>query len=62
MAWLYSQQKQPMELDGFGTHGYMLYSLGSTVSIKIRQNQEKDLGGFGGFGRVRVNDEANEGY
>ena len=25
------QQKQPVEFDGFGTHGYMLYSLGYTV-------------------------------
>ena len=35
MAWLYTQswiqQKQPVEFDGFGTHGYMLYSLGYTV-------------------------------
>ena len=36
-----------MEFDGFGTHGYMLYSLGCTESITIRQNQEKDFGGFG---------------
>ena len=30
MAWLdtqpWIQQKQPVESDGFGTHGYMLYS------------------------------------
>ena len=28
-------QKQPVEFDGFGTHGYMLYSLGYTVEYWI---------------------------
>ena len=28
-SWI--QQKQPVEFDGFGTHGYMLYSQGYTV-------------------------------
>ena len=35
MAWLVhsleSDKKQPMEFDGFGTRGYMLYLLGCTV-------------------------------
>ena len=31
------QQKQPVEFDGFGTHGYMLYSLGYTVEYWIQQ-------------------------
>ncbi len=54
-SWI--QQQQPVEFDGFGTHGYKCTCpihwaiLWSTESIKIRQNQEKD---FGGFGVVRV--------
>ena len=54
-SWI--QQKQPVEFDGFGTHGYVLYSLGymwSNESIKIRQNQEKDFGEFGGTCTVYV--------
>ena len=35
MAWIYtvaeSNKKQPVEFDGFGTHGYMLYSCVSAV-------------------------------
>ena len=31
------QQKQPVEFDGFGTHGYMLY----TVAYWIHQNPSK---------------------
>ena len=36
-SWI--QQKQPVEFDGFGTHGYMLYSLGYTVESWIQQKQ-----------------------
>ena len=32
-SWI--QQKQPVEFDGFGTHGYVLYSLGYTVEYWI---------------------------
>ena len=43
------QQKQPVEFDGFGTRGYlcMLYSLGSTKSTKIKQNQVIDFDDLG---------------
>ena len=59
MAWLYTVLNPTKAAGGvwwiWFTCGYMLYSLGyilgSTESIKIRQNQEKD---FGGFGLVRV--------
>ena len=42
-------QKQPVEFDGFGTHGYMLYSLGYTVEYWIHQNQAKPGEGFWGI-------------
>ena len=35
-----------VEFDGFGTHGYMLYSLGYTVEYWIHQNQAKPGSGF----------------
>ena len=41
MAWL---QKQPVEFDGFGTHGYMLYSLGYTCTVLNPQKSSKTRG------------------
>ena len=55
MAWLFTQswiqQKQPVEFDGFGTHGKTCSIrwaiLWSAESIKIRQNQGVDFNGLG---------------
>ena len=44
-SWI--QQKQPVEFDGFGTHGYMLYSRHYAVEYWIHQNQAKPGGGLG---------------
>ena len=44
------QQKQPVEFDGFGAHGYMLYSLGYTVEYWIQQKQPVEFDGFGTHG------------
>ena len=50
MDWLdiqsWIQQKQPVEFDGFGTYGCMLYSLGYTEDYWIQQNQAKPVEGF----------------
>ena len=49
MAWLYTQswiRSSRWEFDGFGTHGYVLYSLGYTVEYWIHQNQAKPGEGF----------------
>ena len=43
-SWM--QQKQPVEFDGFATHGYMLYALAYTVQYWIHQNQAKPELGF----------------
>ena len=51
-SWI--QQKQLVEFDRFGTHGYMLNSLGYTVEYWIHQNQAKPEKDFGEFGIVRV--------
>ena len=45
-----SNKKQPVELDGFGTHGYMLYSLEYAVVYWSHQNQAKPGVDFVGFG------------
>ena len=42
------QQKQPVEFDGFGTRGYMLYSLG--YEYWIQQKQPVEFDGFGTHG------------
>ena len=47
-SWI--QQKQPVEFDGFSTHGYMLYSLGYTVEYWIQQKQPVEFDGFSTYG------------
>ena len=44
------QQKQPVEFDGFGTHGYMLYLMDYTVEYWIQQKQPVEFDGFGTHG------------
>ena len=41
-----SNRSSPGEFDGFGTRGYVLYSLGYTVEYWIQQNQAKPGEGF----------------
>ena len=38
-----SNKSSRVEFDGFGTHGYMLYSLGYIVVYWIHQNQAKPV-------------------
>ena len=45
-----SNKSSRWEFDGFGTHGYMLYSLGYTVEYWIQQKQPVEFDGFGTHG------------
>ena len=50
MAWLYTVLNPTKAAGGFGTHGYMLYSLGYTVEYWIHQKQPVEFDGFGTHG------------
>ena len=45
-----SNKGNPVEFDGFGTHGYMLYSLAILWCTEFQQKQPVEFDGFGTHG------------